>query len=293
MSKLITISKSYTAPGQTYSASGGSAESVSSGDDLQQVTNRGSVTSKKCTFGGVEAKDELKIPVKTPEESTLTEDSVALYFEGPLPIGLQRPQSLDLAEMYLMTISDPVLVFNPQNGVLLVTDILSTSSANYITIDITGYGKVDAGPFRWLGQAYLTSGGFADATIRSTAYGEVMDVRIFVQDGLVKLWFTGRTKSIANFSKILANISFGTEVHNRVIDIQDTVAQTLGVTSEKYFKNFSEQYIRPLSSTEQNRLDKSLTSAAGMPLMQVWKGTLADYQSLTPQENTVYMIVNA
>ena len=185
--------------------------------------------------------------------------------------------------------SRPMWIDQVTNGLLATTHIPNIADAGYIVIEISGFGKVDAGPFIWRGQALFTGGAFADATIKSVYAGELLDVRIFVHDALVKIWITGLSKAIMNFQNIQVLVRFGDSLENQVDDLVDSAMLT-GVVSLKEFNNFTKSYIRPLTTDEQNKISKAVVSADLLTNYKIWCGTSADYASLTKDANTLYFI---
>lgn len=184
----------------------------------------------------------------------------------------------------------PTLSPNCLIGVMITTLIPSNVVADYINIEVKGFGKVDAGPFFWSGQTYITSETFADATIKSIGSGEMLDVRIFVQDSVVKVWLTGRTKAISNFYNIQAAIRYGNDQTNLIGQITDSEYPTAGVSSAKQFKNFSETFNRPITIADQTRLSAAISSTNGTPY-KVWVGTTIELAGVTRDETTFYIVI--
>ena len=176
------------------------------------------------------------------------------------------------------------------SGMLITTLIPADVTADYINIDLKGFGKVDAGPFSWCGQVYITSGAFADATIKSIGGGELLDVRIFIQDAVVKVWMTGRSKAISNFYNIQAHICYGNDLANLIDEITDAEYPSTGVSSAKQFKDFTEIFMQPLSAADKTRLDKAVV-ATDTTQYKIWVGTALDYAAISQKDpNTFYYI---
>lgn len=189
-------------------------------------------------------------------------------------------------------VNEYLVLAEPLNlGMLVTTFIPSTAVPAYINIELRGFGKVDAGPFTWVGQVYFTSGSFADATIKSIGSGEQLDVRIFTQDAVVKIWVNGRSKSISNFYNIKVNVSYGNDLANLIDEISDTTYPTVGLMSPKKFSDFSETFIYPLSINDRTRLDRAVVSTNSTQY-KVWVGTTGEYNELSiKDDNTFYHII--
>ncbi|MDP3387718.1 MAG: hypothetical protein Q8S24_10815 [Eubacteriales bacterium] len=249
-------------------------------------------SSEKLTFNGAEIATGSGIGVK------LGETAQTAYRGDRGKVGYDHSQNssfhVTTSQKTVLTklVNEYRVLASPLSvGMLITTLIPSTATADYINIELRGFGKVDAGPFTWVGQAFLTSGAFADATIKCIGSGEQLDVRIFVQDAVVKIWANGKNKSIANFYNIKVNISYGNDLANLIDEISDSSYPTFGVMSAKRFSDFTETFIYPLSTNDRTRLDRAIISTNSTQY-KVWTGSNADYASISDKDpNTFYHII--
>lgn len=246
----------------------------------------------KLTFNGEEITSGSGIGVKLGE----TAQTAYRGDRGKIAYDHSQNSSLHVtaSQKTVLTklVNEYLVLASPLNfGMLITTFIPSTAAADYINIELRGFGKVDAGPFTWVGQAFLTSGAFADATIKSIGTGEQMDVRIFVQDAVVKIWASGKSKSISNFYNIKVNVCYGNDLANLIDEISDSPYPTEGVMSSKRFSDFTDSFIFPLSSNDRTRLDRAVISTNSTQY-KVWVGTTGEYNELSiKDDNTFYHII--
>lgn len=182
----------------------------------------------------------------------------------------------------------PISIGQVTSGMLVTTLIPNIASQGYINIEISGFGKIDAGPFSWRGQVLFITGAFADASIKSIYEGELLDVRIFIHDALVKLWVTALAKSIMDFQNIKVYVKHGDDPINQVDEIVDSAMLT-DVISLRKFNDFEKTYLRQLTPAEQAKLSRAVTSVDNTEY-KIWTGNAADYSSVTKDPNTLYFI---
>lgn len=204
----------------------------------------------------------------------------APHFSSPA----QKLKLTDIANEY-HTLADPAV-----DGLLIQTLIPTSVASDYINIEISGFGKIDAGPFAWSGQIYYTSGNFASAAIKSVGRGETLDVRIFIRDGLIGLWVNGKVKSILNFFNVKLSVCYGDELTNLIDTITDAPYPASGLTAEIAFKDYPETFLRGIPAADQLRIDRAVI-ATDATQYKFWVGTAPDYAAISQKEpNTFYYI---
>jgi hypothetical protein len=204
----------------------------------------------------------------------------APHFSSPA----QKLKLTEIANDYHV-LADPAV-----EGLLIQTLIPTSVASDYINISISGFGKIDAGPFAWSGQIYYTSGNFASAAIKSVGRGETLDVRIFIRDGFIGLWVNGKVKSILNFFNVKISICYGDELTNLIDTIIDAPYPASGLTAEIAFKDYPETFLRGIPAADQLRIDRAVI-ATDTTQYKIWVGTAPDYAAISPKDpNTFYYI---
>jgi len=117
MTKLINIQRSISDVTKKSNISSVNPSGVvSSSDDLQKVTDRGSVTNNVIQAKGIRLSDILIIPKDAPSESLLEEGEVSLYFTSLAGAGSEDPPEVDLSNYYIKSAVDALVALAYNNS---------------------------------------------------------------------------------------------------------------------------------------------------------------------------------
>lgn len=185
----------------------------------------------------------------------------------------------------------PVFIPGIVSGLFFSTTIPNIADTDYISIDISGFGRNTGNPFSWRGQTQITGGDFNTSAFRSVIIGQHLDVKICIHNAVVKVWVSGLgINANSNISSLAVNIRYGSENVNVIDGYDDMALPESEVVSLRSFLSFSAEYLRSLTTEEHIRLVKAVVSADNNSY-QIWSGTPAEYAEIQNKDPyTIYLV---